>query len=173
MSDNKHTIPVRAIEPSDNRRPGSAPDSVRWSRVSTNADDPLVREYREAFLMIYKVHGQMKGSGSEGKLIETMVDSSVAERQPSIRRTTPQMFEGQLLAAPTDSQVSSPAPPLAGPAPRNLTFNELARRFSEQMDEVVATGKQITAASRQMISGLKDLNDGIGLLKRKLSRVKY
>ena len=70
MSDNKHTIPVRAIEPSDNFRQGSAPDSVRWSRVSTNADDQLVREYREAFLMIYKVHGQMKGVGSEGKLIE-------------------------------------------------------------------------------------------------------
>ena len=171
MSDNKHTIPVRAIEPSDNLRPGSAPDSVRWPQVSTNAEDQLVREYREAFLMIYKVHGQMKGS--EGELIETIVDSSVAERQPSIRRTTPQMFEGQLLAAPTDSQLASPAPQLAGPAPPNMTFNELARRFSEQMDEVVATGKQITAASRQMISGLKDLNDGIGMLKRKLSRVKY
>ena len=163
MSANKHTIPVRAIEPSDNHGLGSAPNSVRWSQVSTNADDRLVREYREAFLLIYKVHGQMKGAAPP---TAGMVADEVEERQRPSRRIAPHTIKGQLVPSPADR-------PLAGPERPGMTFTELARRFSKQMDEVVATGKQIAAASRQMASGLKNLNDGVGMLKRKLSRVKY
>ena len=166
MSDNKHTIAVGAIEPSENRRPDSMMDPAHWAQVAADADSQLVREYREAFLLIYKVRGQMKGLAVDGNLIETMVDGEAVERQTPIRRTEPRMIEEQVLATTTDL-------PMAGPVPPTMTFTELARRFSEQMEEVVATGKQITAASRQMASGIQDLNDGVGMLKRKLSRVKY
>ncbi len=166
MSDNKHMIPVSAIEPSDNRRPDSVPDPAHWAQVAANADSQLVREYREAFLLIYKVRGQMQGFAADGNLIETILDGESVERQTSIGGTEPHLIEEQVLATPTD-------PPVAGPVPTTMTFAELARRFSEQMAEVVATGKQISAASRQMASGVKDLNDGVGMLKRKLSRVKY
>ena len=166
MSDNKHKIPVRAIEPSGNRRLDSALDPAHWTQVAANADSQLVREYEEAFLLIYKVHGQMKGPAVDGNLIESMVADEVEERQRPSRRIAPHMIEGQLVPSPADR-------PSAGPKLPGMTFTELARRFSKQMDEVVATGKQINAASRQMTSGIKDLNDGVGMLKRKLSRVKY
>ncbi len=146
MSDNKHTIAVGAIEPSENRRPDSMMDPAHWAQVAADADSQLVREYREAFLLIYKVRGQMKGLAVDGNLIETMVDDEAEE---------------------------GPTPPLTGLVPPTMTFTELSRRFSEQMEEVVATGKQITAASRQMASGVNNLNEGLEKLQRKLSRVKY
>lgn len=56
---------------------------------------------------------------------------------------------------------------------QDLTFEQLARLFSKQMEGVVATGKQITAASRQLAAGVKKLNECTGALGEKLSRVKY
>lgn len=56
---------------------------------------------------------------------------------------------------------------------QDLTFEQLVRLFSKQMEGVVATGKQITAASRQLSAGVKKLNECTGSLGEKLSRVKY
>ncbi len=166
MSDNKHTISVSTIEPSENRQQDPVMDPVHLAQVPANADSQLVREYRGAFLLIHKVREQMKGLTVDGNLIETMVDGEAEEPQSPIRRKEPHLIEEQLLATPID-------PPMAGPVPLSMTFTELAQRFSEQMEEVVATGKQITAASRQMASGVNNLNEGLEKLQRKLSRVKY
>lgn len=173
MSDNKHMIPVSAIEPSGNRRPDSVPDPAHWAQVAANADHQLVREYKEAFLLIYKVRGQMKEMTVGVISIETMVDGEAEERPTSILGTESHMIPGQVLATESNQPMAKPAPPSAGPVSPGMTFTELARRFSKQMEQVVASGKQISAASRLMASGIQDLNDGVGMLKRKLSRVKY
>ncbi len=57
--------------------------------------------------------------------------------------------------------------------PQDLTFEQLVRLLSKQMEEVAATGEQITAASRQLSAGVKKLNECTGSLGEKLSRVKY
>ncbi len=173
MSDNKHPILVSAMEPSDNRQPDSEMGPAHGAPVPVGTDGQLVREYREAFLLIHKVHGQMQGLAADGNLIEIMLDGGAEERQASIEGTKPHPIEEQVLATLTDSPMAEPAPPMAGQVFPTMTFTELARLFSEQMEEVVATGKQISAASQQMASGVKELNKGVGMLKRKLSRVKY
>lgn len=173
MFDNEGMIIVSAMEPSDNRGADSVPQSTYLTQVPVDGDHQLVREYKEAFLLIYKVRGQMKELAVGVNSIEPMIDGEAEERPTSILGTEPHMIPGQVLATESNQPMAKPAPPLAGPVSPGMTFTELARRFSKQMEQVVASGKQISAASRQMASGVKELNDGVGMLKRKLSRVKY
>ena len=67
-----------------------------------------------------------------------------------------------------DSEVNSSA---LVPSPQ--TLSELIKICSAQLREVASTGKQITAASRQMSSGIKKMQAGAGTINRKLARVKY
>ncbi len=57
--------------------------------------------------------------------------------------------------------------------PSPQTLSELIKICSAQLREVASTGKQITAASRQMSSGIKKMQAGAGTINRKLARVKY
>ena len=56
---------------------------------------------------------------------------------------------------------------------QDFTFEQLAWLLSKQMEEVVGTSKQITAASRQLSAGVNKLNESTGGLDEELSRVKY
>jgi len=126
---------------------------------SARPDVSIIQEYHEALLLI---------SGEHGRLNVQMSGRSMVEMTENGARADMQTRSWQTEKIPVKGQVS-----LTGLESPAMNFSQLAQRFSKQIQEVVTTGRQITAASRQMATGVKALNEEVGGLQRKLSRVKY
>lgn len=123
-----------------------------------DSSDFDLKAYNEAVLVIYKFQGELSANASGCSLIE-----GVSEEFTTSHRAT----AGQAGVLQVETQV-----PITRSGAKPVSFADLARRISSQLQGVVSTSKEITAASRRMSEGVQELNEGVGTLKRKLARLK-
>lgn len=159
MSDYNKLVPQSAEHQNSIAGRGEVHSAAGPVRESTGLDPSMLLEYHEAVAMINIVQGELQIKVAGKRLVER-----AEEGLPGGLRT--KVMQSDILPV----QANLPIPEVTAPP---STFSDLVERFSNQMQEVIASGKQITAATRLMSDGVQKLNKGVGTLKQKLDRVKY